>query len=263
MQRSQQTANPTFPSFPSSSSGIHEPQDLGQGAVHTTGLELADVGPEHLTTGLTIPELQPGNLPLDPLASYPQPLADASQPVLSEAQPFSRGPEDFPWSLLGAFANPESSDSPSQSTADPQPPVAAPQTISLKALLLQNSPQRSPRKRTYSEGPQQEPYPGLEPDSWLDNVPLIDSSPEEQRQSEAFSPSWASPDQAAPCSGAACQFSAGAASSGYVGQDYSTASAAGAGEAGAPAAAAAGPPAMATARPATDWMAKTERGIFA
>ncbi|CDJ34187.1 uncharacterized protein EMH_0088420 [Eimeria mitis] len=249
-------------------SGIDHQHQHMQGAVNMAAPEYGYGGPLHLTSDLAAPHSQPGGLPPEPFATSPQAFAGVSRPCFSGTQlysaahlhfgwipePFATSPQafggvsrpcfsgtqlysaahlHFGWTPQAAFASLHPDSAASQSAAV-LPPVAAPFPVGLPSqaawLLPQGGAQRNPRKRTYSEGPE-EAYPGLEPESWLDNVPVIDGSQEVQRQGQAVSLNFPSSDQAAPCSYAACQFSAGAESSGDASRSTSTTSPGGAGEA--------------------------------
>ncbi|CDJ36473.1 uncharacterized protein EMH_0086830 [Eimeria mitis] len=214
---------------------MHFEHQHAQGAVPMTVPQYVDYGPQHVTTDLTASEFQPGVIPHEALASSPQPHSGVSLPRLPGTQPFSADSSPFLWSPQGAFASPQHSDSAPEPHAGRQSLVEAPLPVGLltqtAALLPQNVARPSLGEKIYVGRPG-EAY-SLEPDSWLESVPVIGGSQEVQRQSQAVSLNFPSPGQAAPCSSAAYQFSAGAASSGDASWSTSTASPGGAGEASA------------------------------
>ncbi|CDI87781.1 hypothetical protein EPH_0057670 [Eimeria praecox] len=211
-----QSSLPPLLAYPASFGMLCQHQHL-EGETRMTGEQPAAVDELHLLPGIITAEHEPGSLPPEFLASSLLPVGGASQHVLTGSQLDFESPSPFRWFQQGvpphAGGAPPQFVTGSQFVERLQRLAAAPCSVGLlphaAAPLLPQDPlwDRSRKKRRIelSEGV----YPALDPDSWLDAVPMIENSPDGLRQSQPSSPQGLSSEQTAPALRATCQAPAG------------------------------------------------------
>ncbi|CDI75496.1 hypothetical protein EPH_0041470 [Eimeria praecox] len=213
-QQAQPATHPTFSRilpYPASSGMNYHDQHLEE-ATGMAGQQAAALDEQLLLSGVALPEDDPGILPSVLLSSSALPVGGASHSVVSEP-PRDLG-DLLPFRWIHQASSPQRSIASHEFVAVPesvahvQPLVASTHSVGLAPqappLLPHDSEWRNSWTKCLIE-PLQGTYSEFDPGSWLDDVPMIDSSPDGERQSQAFSPQWLPPDQAVPAKRSACQ----------------------------------------------------------